>query len=291
MSRKCFVITPLGAANSEQRSHADRVWDNVLTPVFHPAGYELIRSDKMDDPGQITDAIFRCIAESEMCIADLSFLNPNVMYELGVRHCLRLPTIQIKSEPTPNPFDTKNQRTIEFDVDSPESLNALKAEVIKQLSWIERNPGVVSNPLTNAIQRSPGDFEAERTAKEIAGLARRLGKLESRLASQDDQDAPSVITEGDTTRPEYEALKDAANLSVDDDGIGWTKTPDGSYTARFADFDIALRPQSKGRWSSSAVHALNGFSVTYPRWRGTIENAKKAIIAAIVEEEPYWRRL
>ncbi len=286
MAKQCFIITPLGAPDSDQRKHADRVWELVLEKVFKPHGYELVRSDKMDDPGQITDAIFQCIAESDVCVADLSFLNPNVMYELGVRHCLRLPTIQIKSERTQNPFDTKNQRTIDFDVESEESLTALKAEIHKQLEWIERNPGIVSNPLTNAIVRSRADFDSGLISRELAALSRRITELEAQT--------PRPVQDIDATEPtdketNLESLKKAADANLDNDGVGWVKESDGSLSAQFAGFGIALRPQSKGRWSSSATHSISGYSVTYPTWRDSAELAKKAIFSAIENEADVWQ--
>lgn len=288
MAKQCFVITPLGTSESEQRIHADRVWEQVLRPVFDPAGYELIRSDKMDDPGQITEAIFKCIADSDVCIADLSFLNPNVMYELGVRHCLRLPTIQIKSEGTQNPFDTKNQRTIDFDVESDESLLALKGEIEKQLAWIERNPGIVSNPLTSVIERSPQDFETEKLILEIATLARRVSEIEGLLRVHETGAAATAPTQADGAESILNLFKRAAANDISEDGIEWIKKQDGSLSANFGQFDINLRPQSKGRWSSSANHSISGYSVTYPTWRDSDQNAKKAILEAIVEEAPFW---
>jgi hypothetical protein len=281
MAKKCFVITPIGPAESEQRAHADRIWKVVLEPVLKPAGYELVRSDKMDDPGQITDAIFRCIAESEVCVADLSFLNPNVMYELGVRHCLRLPTIQIKCEGTQNPFDAKNQRTIDFDLDSDESLVALRAEIQKQLVWIERNPGIVSNPLTNVIERSQRGFEGDQIFRELTARAPEFAQGAPATKETGDDNAESVI----------EVMKSATDPDLEHDGVGWIKDDDGSVSAQFLGFDIALRPQSKGRWSSSAVHSLSGYSVTYPTWRGSAELAKKAIFEAIESEAEIWGQI
>jgi hypothetical protein len=290
MRKSCFVITPIGAAESPQRQHADRVWEQVLKPVFDEAGYELIRADKMTDPGQITEAIFRSISESDVCVADLSFLNPNVMYELGVRHCLRLPTIQIKSESTPNPFDTKNQRTIDFDLDSDESLTALSADIRNQLDWIERNPGNVSNPLTSAIGRFQADFDAERTAKSLSTLARRVTELEANANLPANAVAAAIAGQGDLATMNLKEIKDVIGHELQADAIDWRKSEDGSVTGQFKGFDITLRPQSKERWSSSAVHHRTGYSVSYPTWRNSEDAAKKAILEAMLNEAEYWNQ-
>lgn len=288
MKKSCFVITPIGTADSPERSHADRIWEKVLEPVFGQAGYELIRSDKMKDPGQITEAIFRSISESDVCVADLSFLNPNVMYELGVRHCLRLPTIQIKSESTLNPFDTKNQRTIDFDLDSDESLTALAGEVKDQLDWIERNPGNVSNPLTSAIGQFRSDLDAERTAKLLSVLAQRVSDLEAGAKLPASTVAAAIAGQGDLATMNLNDVKDAISHELQADAIDWRKTDDGAVKGQFKGFDITLWPQSKGRWSSSAVHHRTGYSVSYPTWRNSEDAAKKAILEAMLSEAEYW---
>jgi hypothetical protein len=286
--KTCFIITPLGSADSAERHHADHIWEKVLVPVLEPAGYKLVRSDKMTDPGQITQAIFERIRDSEVSVADLSFLNPNVMYELGVRHCLKMPVIQIKSEGTRNPFDTQNQRTIDFDIESEESLTALSAEIRAQLDWIERHPGVVSNPLTAALGR---DFERpanERLEKVISGLSQRIANLEDGARAAGIEVASEIMEHGDLATMNLHDIEQALATELQADSIDWKKNDDGSVRGQFKGFDIALRPQSQNRWSSSAVHSATGYSVSYPTWRKSQEEAKKAIIQAMLDEAPNW---
>ena len=289
MAKTCFVITPIGAVDSPQRQHADLVWNKVLVPVFEPAGYTLVRSDKMNEPGQITIAIFEKIRDCDVSVADLSFLNPNVMYELGVRHCLRMPTIQIKSERTPNPFDTQNQRTIDFDADSEESLIALAAEIRAQLDWIERNPGVVSNPLTVALGREFESLAQEQMEKTLVSLLQRVATLEQRAKAIGNDVAAAIIGQGDLATMNLRDIKKTLKLELQADSIDWKVMEDGSVRGQFEGFDIALRPQSKGRWSSSAVHSVTGYSISYPTWRNSHEEAKKAILQAMLDEAPYWQ--
>jgi hypothetical protein len=55
------------------------------------------------------------ILRSRLVIADLSFHNPNVFYELALRHAVRLPIVQIVRKADNVPFDINQMRTIQID--------------------------------------------------------------------------------------------------------------------------------------------------------------------------------
>ena len=63
--------------------------------------------------GEIPEQIFRLLRDSSLVIADLTGANPNVMYELGLRHTTGKLTIQI-GERGRLPFDVASIRTIMF---------------------------------------------------------------------------------------------------------------------------------------------------------------------------------
>lgn len=112
----CFVITPIGEDDSEQRRHANMVLRSVIEPVVSELGLVAVRADQIDRAGLITKQIFECIARARICIADLSFNNPNAFYELGVRHMCKLPTVQMIRKGDRIPFDVSQGRTIKIDM-------------------------------------------------------------------------------------------------------------------------------------------------------------------------------
>lgn len=184
--KRCFMITPIGAAGSLERRHADWVWGGAIEPLFKARGYESVRADKIADPAPINDSIFAHIEQDEVCVADLTFLNANVFYELGVRHALGLPVIHIASEGTGLPFDNMPYRTIFFDRDDFESFESLKRQLSAQLDAIEEPGFKVSNPLTHARGRMNLKPAADTRDKLIEDLhsslnviSRRLEKLET----------------------------------------------------------------------------------------------------------------
>ena len=111
----CFFITPLGSDLSETRKATDGLIDAVLTPVLEKQGFELVPPHRIDKPGSITKQVIRYLLSADLVIANLSELNPNVMYELAVRHAKRLPIILLAQKGTNLPFDIAAERVIFFE--------------------------------------------------------------------------------------------------------------------------------------------------------------------------------
>ena len=93
--RKCFIICPLGEEHSETRKRSDKLLNHVLEPVLLRNDYDAIRADQIPKVGSITTQIINLVVESELVIADLTGSNPNVFYELALRHASRKPYIQL----------------------------------------------------------------------------------------------------------------------------------------------------------------------------------------------------
>jgi len=89
--KRCFVIGPIGERDSDVRAHADNLIKYIVAPVIKECGYgEPERADIMPEPGRITHQIVRRLKGVDLVIADLTFGNPNVYYELSLRHALGL---------------------------------------------------------------------------------------------------------------------------------------------------------------------------------------------------------
>jgi hypothetical protein len=114
--KMCFVITPIGDDDSEQRKHADLILKNVIEPLMEEFQLVAKRADQIDRAGIITQQVFECVAKARVCIADLSFSNANAFYELGIRHMCKVPTIQLIRKGDKIPFDVSQGRTIKIDM-------------------------------------------------------------------------------------------------------------------------------------------------------------------------------
>jgi hypothetical protein len=151
----CFVITPLGSEGSEERRHADMMLKHLLAPVAEQQfKLKLVRANKIAKAGLITQQIFEHLAKARVCVADLSFSNPNVFYELGVRHVCKLPTIQIVRKGDKIPFDVSQGRTIVIDssdvytvMDRFESARRELAEHMKHILSTDKGDTADDNPV------------------------------------------------------------------------------------------------------------------------------------------------
>ena len=153
----CFYITPIGSENSEERKHSDMLLECVVSPVLEEFGLKAIRADKIDKPGIITNQILDYITKSRMVIADLSFHNPNVFYELAVRHMKGLPTIHLSRSCDKIPFDIGNFRTITLDMTDiytfVPQLETYKSQIASQLRSLLDANGEAENPISAYLNR------------------------------------------------------------------------------------------------------------------------------------------
>jgi hypothetical protein len=166
----CFVISPIGDEGSPTRQRSDKVLDYFIEPVVTEYGYEPVRADEIGDPGMITSQVIEYAVDSPLAIADLTNHNPNVFYELAVRHTYREPVIQIISSDESIPFDIADTRTIHIDIDDIESVETAKDEMREQIESIEDDEAHVETPISVARDlkqlRESGDPE-DRSMAEI----------------------------------------------------------------------------------------------------------------------------
>jgi hypothetical protein len=141
------VIGPIGAVSSATRERSDRLLQRLICPTLAAHGYNAQRADQFTTThGDINDEIFRRLIDDELVIADLSEHNPNVYYELAIRHAVRKPFIHIIQANDKLPFDIQNMRTIQVDAGSTESIQRAAAQLDATLSSLAltRSPEVTT---------------------------------------------------------------------------------------------------------------------------------------------------
>ncbi|MCG3689943.1 hypothetical protein [Aliarcobacter butzleri] len=150
--KKCFIVTPIGIDNSEVRRATDGLIDAVLELLLNEKDFEVIVAHRIDSPGSITGQVVEHILNDDLVIANLTTLNPNVMYELGVRHATRKPIISLAENGTILPFDISDERTIFYKNDMYGVL-FLKDKLSKMIdeALLDKEP---DNPIYRVVKQN-----------------------------------------------------------------------------------------------------------------------------------------
>lgn len=149
--KKCFVITPIGSPNSETRRFTEGLLRSVISPVLKDLEMECVVAHEISEGGSINKQIIQHLLEDDMVIANLTDLNPNVMYELAVRHAKRLPVVIIAKNRTKLPFDISHERTIFFENDMHGVVDLMPA--LKDSIEVASKDKKPDNPIYSAVTK------------------------------------------------------------------------------------------------------------------------------------------
>ena len=150
-NKSCFIITPIGNSNSAIRRKIDGLIEEVIEPVLKELKYDVIVSHRISESGSMTNAIIKGVYESDLVIANLTGNNPNVMYEVALRHASAKPIIHITENINDLPFDINDQRTIEY-TDDMAGAHKLKDDLRNMINKVDYNKPV-DNPVTLALEK------------------------------------------------------------------------------------------------------------------------------------------
>ena len=112
-----FVITPIGKPGTPLYNKYDAIFKTMIKPAVHKVmpGFKIIRADQIAKSGSFVEDIIECLENADIVIANLTDLNPNVCYELGIRHAFtKRTTIMITEDIKSLPSDLRGYRTIEY---------------------------------------------------------------------------------------------------------------------------------------------------------------------------------
>lgn len=161
--KQCFVIMPIGA-DAIYETFRNR-YEQIIRPAVEGLRvdgqqvFRCLRGDDVTETGSITRDVIRRLYDSDVVIADITGLNPNVLYELGVRHALRSRTILIAEEGMISPFDISDLRVIRYidraggEKKAIEKVQAVLTRMLEEQNWLD---SPVSQILPEITQRRAG---------------------------------------------------------------------------------------------------------------------------------------
>jgi hypothetical protein len=203
----CFVLMPFGVKmDAAGRSiNFDHVYGQIFKPAVIAAGLLPVRADEEQAQGFIHKLMYERLLLSEYAIADLTILNANVYYELGVRHAAKpATTVMTMAGQSGLPFDVAGLRVLPYSLDaagSPvDASNASTSLADLLLSCIARE--FIDSPIYQLVDgmKPPPidpahmDIFRERTAASEAVKARlasaRISAKMEAVASVEDSLGP-----------------------------------------------------------------------------------------------------
>jgi tetratricopeptide (TPR) repeat protein len=161
MKLHAFVAMPFGKKLGYDGTLIDfnAIYNDLLKPAIEAAGLAVIRADEEQTAGDIKRDIFQELLIADLVVADLTLDNPNVWYELGVRHALRACGIVLIQGPgDKQPFDIYTDRKLHYNLKNglpdPAALNNDKEALTKMVkdtlaSWHDRKISPVYQLLPN----------------------------------------------------------------------------------------------------------------------------------------------
>jgi hypothetical protein len=107
--KRCFVVMGFGIKTdyiNGRKLDLNKSYRLLIKPVVEAKGIECVRADELTHSGSIDVQMYQELLQADLVIADLSTLNANALYELGIRHALRpFTTIVISENKLSYPFD------------------------------------------------------------------------------------------------------------------------------------------------------------------------------------------
>ena len=187
----------------------DKYYTEIYEPAVQESGLKSRRADSLFRPSPIIRDIWEYINSSKILIADITGLNPNVMYELGLAHAIAKPVIIVSDSIENVPFDLRFLRILLYDVKDPLWSNNLKESIIKSIEEIIESP--MDSVLPAFLNIKPMKKETEQVSAEIIELKQLIL---SQLSGKN-QEKPKRKVTSDLLR---DAKRDSKRLYFDD---GW----------------------------------------------------------------------
>ena len=152
--KTCFVVSVIGKENSNERIHADNVFNHIIQPALANE-FDVTRADKIYHADKIDNKIFSSLKSSDLVVADLTGKNPNVFLEIGYRMALGKPIIfLVQKNSDPLPFDIQSINICHYDILGENALSeASKAkkyieETVKTFTFDKEEEDVPAEEIT-----------------------------------------------------------------------------------------------------------------------------------------------
>ncbi len=156
MKPLCFVLMPFGTKTDKMGREIDfnHIYEALIKKAIERCDLEPIRADEELLGGTIHKPMYERLVLCDYAIADLTSLNANVFYELGLRHAIKAhTTIPIFAFDADLPFDLKMQRTLPYKLNKEGKLEDIEATMDMLVDHLNatKGQGNVDSPVFQLI--------------------------------------------------------------------------------------------------------------------------------------------
>ena len=174
--KKCFVIMPFGKKKDVDGYEVDfdHVYHELIYKAVKELGVDCERCDEIIGTGSIHKKMFRGIFDADVAVVDITSLNPNVFYELGVRHSLHKSVTLVirRNSNLPIPFNISGMSILGYDIDSDDHLESSR----KKIRDIIRN-GLDAPSIDSIVHDILDDLKVEKRSKPIETTEEELRQI------------------------------------------------------------------------------------------------------------------
>jgi hypothetical protein len=184
-----FVAMPFGRKRDPSgrlEIDFDEVYEQAIRPAAADADVEVIRADEERGGGIIHKPMYERLLLAEIVVADLTFANANVFYELGIRHAARPhATILIFAAIGTLPFDVAPIRSLPYKVKKDgrfgkRAAAELRTALADRLKYAKRSQDLDS-PLFELLPKYPGVSLAHEATETFRDRTRAASALTERM--------------------------------------------------------------------------------------------------------------
>lgn len=159
----------------------ETAYRQAIRPACTQNRVRCIRVDEVSRSGKIMDDVVRGIFDADLLIANLTGLNANVFYELGVRQALPYPdrTICMARSDTRIPFDINAYRVVMYDENR---LAMCRRQLARRVREALSPTAMAANPVHDAVPYYDSLVLPQSLARERHGLSLEECILQSRTS-------------------------------------------------------------------------------------------------------------
>lgn len=231
----------------------DGIYEDFIKVTLETAGYEVKRADDLIDQRSILKNIVCSIVRADLVIADLTTLNANVLYELGIAHTMQKPTVMIVQDTYKEevPFDLRPYSFIPY------------SEHYKEVEKFRKNLLEIANKLID------GSISFGNPVSDFAHSIPRYERATSERPKPNEQSRLAEIQELEEEPGMWDFIVEAENSLKEI----------GEYTKRMADLGFGFAEKINSR--SLEITSIKDSST--PGSAARIHNKLKAAARDITE--------